>query len=79
MRKMKSVFNIAKRAFYCAKTNTNKHIIFITTQRKYKKIKYTLFNMAKENRLYRLAQLESKDKKRFWKCVRKMSQSKSQE
>ncbi len=52
VRKMKSVFNIAKRAFYCDKTNTNKRIILITTRREYKKIKYTLFNRAKEDRLY---------------------------
>ncbi len=79
VRKMKSVFNFAKRAFLVTKTNTNKHILFFTTRRKYKQIKYTLFNRAKEDKLKRLAQLESKDQKQFWKCVRNiLSQIKSQ-
>ncbi len=50
--------------------NKDRHTEFIRLRSRYKRLKYLYFNYNKEDKLYKLANIESKDPKGFWKTIR---------
>ena len=47
-----------------------RHIKFVKARSRYKRLKYLYFNYNKEDKLYKLANIESKDPKGFWKTIK---------
>lgn len=72
LKQAKNAFTTAKRNLDNEKSNTNRRMLFITARKNYRKIKYLVFNKNKEKALYKLANIESKDPKKFWKIVKKL-------
>ena len=68
----KREFNKIKRGFLNDKTDANRRIQFIRARSKYRKIKYYVQNSQKQNRIYKLAEIESKDPKEFWKILKRI-------
>ncbi len=50
--------------------NKDRHIEFIKLRSRYKRLKYLYFNYNKEDKLYKLANIEAKDPKGFWRTIR---------
>ncbi len=65
-----------KRAFLSNKSNPNRRVEFIKAHSKYRRIKYYILNSEKENRIYKLAEIESSDPKLFWKSVKNILRDK---
>ncbi len=68
----KRQFNRTRSAFLSDRQCKTRRIEFIHARSKYKHTKYYLQNLNKENRIAKLAEMESKDAKMFWRTVKHM-------
>jgi hypothetical protein len=76
LRVHKRDFNKACRKFKENRHNHDRRKELIISRRKYRKIKYYIQNYKKENKLHKLAEIQSKDPKLFWKCIKKITSKK---
>jgi exonuclease III len=66
----KKSFNSSWQLYREDRANQNRYRAFIASRSKYKRIKYLYFRYRKEDKLVKLANIESKNPKLFWKTVR---------
>ena len=78
LREHKREFAKARRQLEEKEDHDRRHR-YIVAQRRYRKLKYYLFNKQKENRLNELARLERVDPKAFWKGVKNLTGKKLEE
>lgn len=76
VRKAKGAFNRSWKLYRKDISNSNRYRDFIINRSRYKRLKYTYFRYNKEDKLMKLANIESTDPKLFWKTVRRFTASK---
>lgn len=70
----KRAFNTSWKLYRHDCSNKERYRDFIVNRRKYKRLKYLYFRYKKEDKLIKLANIESKNPKLFWKTIRSFTQ-----
>ncbi len=69
---VKREFKKAKRQYHNSQEDDNKRIKFLSLKNKYKKIKYLVQRYDKEDKIHKLAEIETKQPQLFWKSVKSL-------
>ena len=69
----KRIFKKAQRAFRYDKDNLDRRHIYLREKKKYKKIIYKTTKLAFENKINKLADLESADPRTFWRNIKEIT------
>ena len=69
LQRAKSVFNRSWKNLRLYR-NKDRHVEFIKARSRYKRLKYLYYNYNKEDKLYKSANIESKDPKSLWRTIK---------